>query len=75
MIHTDPNGQPPDPLARRSPIPPLTHFQGFTQTLGIRVGPFGINIKSVATEMVDATAARLKMAVEEFAALTPRRTR
>jgi len=46
-------------------------IQGFTRTLGIELGPFGINANAVApgfiaTEMTDATAARLKMDVEEF---------
>ena len=45
--------------------------QGFTRTLGIELGPFGINVNAVApgfiaTEMTDATAARLKMDVDEF---------
>ncbi|MEJ7834311.1 MAG: 3-oxoacyl-ACP reductase FabG [Nocardioides sp.] len=45
--------------------------QGFTRTLGIELGPFGINANAIApgfiaTEMTDATAARLKMGVEEF---------
>ena len=45
--------------------------QGFTRTLGIELGPFGINANAVApgfiaTEMTDATAARLKMDVDEF---------
>jgi len=45
--------------------------QGFTRTLGIELGPFGINTNAVApgfiaTEMTDATAARLKMDVDEF---------
>jgi 3-oxoacyl-[acyl-carrier protein] reductase len=45
--------------------------QGFTRTLGIELGPFGINANAIApgfiaTEMTDATAARLKMDVEEF---------
>ena len=45
--------------------------QGFTRTLGIELGPFGINANAVApgfiaTEMTDATAARLKLDVEEF---------
>ncbi|WP_182524276.1 glucose 1-dehydrogenase [Nocardioides dongkuii] len=48
--------------------------QGFTRTLGIELGPFGINANAIApgfiaTEMTDATAARLKMDVEEFRAL------
>lgn len=50
-------------------------IQGFTRTLGIELGPFGINANAVApgfiaTEMTDATAARLKMDVEEFRALS-----
>src|SRR5687768_2069410 len=45
--------------------------QGFTRTLGIELGPFGINANAVApgfiaTEMTDATAARLKLGVDEF---------
>ena len=45
--------------------------QGFTRTLGIELGPFGVNANAIApgfiaTEMTDATAARLKMDVEEF---------
>lgn len=45
--------------------------QGFTRTLGIELGPFGINANAVApgfiaTEMTDATAARLKMDIDEF---------
>jgi 3-oxoacyl-[acyl-carrier protein] reductase len=45
--------------------------QGFTRTLGIELGPYGINANAIApgfiaTEMTDATAARLKMDVEEF---------
>ncbi len=46
-------------------------MQGFTRTLGIELGPFGINTNAIApgfiaTEMTDATAARLKLEVEEF---------
>ena len=45
--------------------------QGFTRTLGIELGPYGVNANAIApgfiaTEMTDATAARLKMDVEEF---------
>ena len=45
--------------------------QGLTRTLGIELGPFGINANAIApgfiaTEMTDATAARLKMDVDEF---------
>ena len=40
--------------------------QGFTRTLGIELGPFGVNANAIApgfiaTEMTDATAARLKI--------------
>ena len=46
-------------------------IQGFTRTLGIELGPFGINANAVApgfiaTEMTDATATRLGIPVEEF---------
>jgi 3-oxoacyl-[acyl-carrier protein] reductase len=46
-------------------------IQGFVRTLGIELGPFGINANAIApgfiaTEMTDATAARLKLDVEEF---------
>jgi 3-oxoacyl-[acyl-carrier protein] reductase len=45
--------------------------QGLTRTLGIELGPFGINVNAVApgfvaTEMTDATAARLRLDVEQF---------
>jgi 3-oxoacyl-[acyl-carrier protein] reductase len=45
--------------------------QGLTRTLGIELGPFGINVNAVApgfiaTEMTDATAARLGMEVDDF---------
>ncbi len=47
--------------------------QGLTRTLGIELGPFGINANAIApgfiaTEMTDATAARVKMSVEDFRA-------
>ncbi len=47
--------------------------QGFTRTLGIELGPYGINANAIApgfiaTEMTDATAARVKMSVEDFRA-------
>ena len=46
-------------------------IQGFTRTLGIELGPFGVNANAIApgfiaTEMTDATAARVGMPVEEF---------
>ena len=46
-------------------------IQGFTRTLGIELGPFGINANAIApgfiaTEMTDATARRLKLEPEEF---------
>jgi 3-oxoacyl-[acyl-carrier protein] reductase len=48
-------------------------IQGFTRTLGIELGPFGVNANAIApgfiaTEMTDATAARVGMPVEEFRA-------
>jgi 3-oxoacyl-[acyl-carrier protein] reductase len=46
-------------------------IQGFTRTLGIELGPFGVNANAIApgfiaTEMTDATAARLKIDVDDF---------
>ena len=46
-------------------------LQGFTRTLALELGPFGINVNAVApgfivTEMTDATARRLGMEPEEF---------
>lgn len=45
--------------------------QGFTRTLGIELGPFGINTNAIApgfiaSEMTDATAKRLGMTPEEL---------
>src|SRR4051794_3687551 len=45
--------------------------QGFTRTLGIELGPFGVNANAIApgfiaTEMTDATAARLQIDVDDF---------
>jgi 3-oxoacyl-[acyl-carrier protein] reductase len=46
-------------------------IQGFTRTLAIELGPFGVNVNAIApgfiaTEMTDATAARLGVSVEDF---------
>jgi len=46
-------------------------IQGFTRTLGIELGPYGVNANAIApgfiaTEMTDATAARVGMSVEDF---------
>lgn len=50
-------------------------IQGFTRTLAIELGPFGVNVNAIApgfiaTEMTDATAARLGLDVEEFRRLS-----
>lgn len=54
-------------------------IQGFTRALGIELGPFGINVNAVApgfiaTGMTDATAARLKLDVDEFRRLNAEAT-
>ncbi|MGO4255917.1 SDR family oxidoreductase [Marmoricola sp. RAF53] len=46
-------------------------IQGMTRTLAIELGPYGVCVNAVApgfiaTEMTDATAARLGLSVEEF---------
>ncbi|PVG81100.1 beta-ketoacyl-ACP reductase [Nocardioides gansuensis] len=46
-------------------------IQAFTRTLALELGPFGVNVNAVGpgftvTEMTDATAARLKLDVDEF---------
>jgi 3-oxoacyl-[acyl-carrier protein] reductase len=48
-------------------------IQGFTRTLAIELGPFGVNVNAIApgfiaTDMTDATAARVGMSVEDFRA-------
>jgi 3-oxoacyl-[acyl-carrier protein] reductase len=48
-------------------------IQGFTRTLALELGPYGVNVNAIApgfiaTEMTDATAARLRMSVEDFRA-------
>jgi len=46
-------------------------LQGFTRTLALELGPFGINVNAVApgfvvTEMTDATARRVGMEPEDY---------
>ncbi|MGA8245616.1 MAG: 3-oxoacyl-ACP reductase FabG [Nocardioides sp.] len=46
-------------------------IQGFVRTLGIELGPYGVNANAIApgfiaTDMTDATAARVGLPVEEF---------
>jgi 3-oxoacyl-[acyl-carrier protein] reductase len=45
--------------------------QGFTRTLALELGPFGVNVNAIApgfiaTEMTDDTSRRLKLDVEDF---------
>ncbi len=45
--------------------------QGFTRTLALELGPFGVNVNAIApgfiaTEMTDETARRLKLDVDDF---------
>jgi 3-oxoacyl-[acyl-carrier protein] reductase len=53
-------------------------LQGFVRTLGIELGPFGVNANAIApgfiaTDMTDATAARVGIPVEEFRAAAAER--
>lgn len=53
-------------------------IQGFTRTLGIELGPFGVNANAIApgfiaTEMTDATARRLKLEPEQLREMTAER--
>ena len=46
-------------------------IQGFTRTLAIELGPYGVNVNAIApgfvvTEMTDATARRLRMEPEDY---------
>jgi 3-oxoacyl-[acyl-carrier protein] reductase len=46
-------------------------LQGFVRTLGIELGPFGVNANAIApgfiaSDMTDATAARVGMSVQDF---------
>ncbi len=46
-------------------------IQGFTRTLAIELGPYGVNVNAIApgfiaTDMTDATAARMGVSVEDF---------
>jgi 3-oxoacyl-[acyl-carrier protein] reductase len=53
-------------------------LQGFVRTLGIELGPFGVNANAIApgfiaTDMTDATAARVGMSVDDFRAAAAER--
>jgi 3-oxoacyl-[acyl-carrier protein] reductase len=46
-------------------------LQGFVRTLGIELGPYGVNANAIApgfiaTDMTDATAVRVGMSIEDF---------
>jgi 3-oxoacyl-[acyl-carrier protein] reductase len=54
-------------------------LQGFTRTLAIELGPFGVTVNAVApgfvaTEMTDATAARLGLTPEQLQAASAEQT-
>jgi 3-oxoacyl-[acyl-carrier protein] reductase len=53
-------------------------IQGFVRTLGIELGPYGVTANAIApgfiaTDMTDATAARVGMSVEDFRAAAAER--
>jgi 3-oxoacyl-[acyl-carrier protein] reductase len=53
--------------------------QGFTRTLALELGPFGVNVNAIApgfivTDMTDATAARLGLSPEELQRLSAEAT-
>jgi len=53
-------------------------IQGFVRTLGIELGPFGVTANAIApgfiaTDMTDATAARVGMSVDDFRAAAAER--
>ncbi len=54
-------------------------LQGFTRTLALELGPFGINVNAIApgfivTDMTDATARRVGMEPEEYRKVAAERT-
>jgi 3-oxoacyl-[acyl-carrier protein] reductase len=54
-------------------------LQGFTRTLALELGPFGINVNAIApgfivTDMTDATARRVGVAPEEYRKAAAERT-
>ena len=54
-------------------------LQGFTRTLALELGPFGVNVNAIApgfivTEMTDATARRVGVEPEEYRKAAAERT-